>query len=279
MTCAHVVDGATSITVQLSDDTEYPATVIGSDSSSDVAVLKIDATGLTPATIGDSNALAVGETVVAVGNPMGTLSGSVTDGIVSAVDRSVEVEGNAMSLIQTDAAISPGNSGGGLFNGLGELIGLVNASGSTTTSSGAVSQNLGFAIPINEVMNVVNELIEKGYVARPALGVTVLSINESNAMQYGVDTYGVYIIQITPGSGAEKAGLQLGDRVVAVDNNSVNATTDLTGYLQGKNVGDTVSLQIERDGKMANYDVVLGEGATGPTATTDEDAQQNPFGR
>ena len=98
-------------------------------------------------------------------------------------------------------------------------------------------------------------------------------------MQYGVDTYGVYIIQITPGSGAEKAGLQLGDRVVAVDNNSVNATTDLTGYLQGKNVGDTVSLQIERDGKMANYDVVLGEGATGPTATTDEDAQQNPFGR
>ena len=279
LTCAHVVDGATSITVQLSDDTEYPATVIGSDSSSDVAVLKIDATGLTPATIGDSNALAVGETVVAVGNPMGTLSGSVTDGIVSAVDRSVEVEGNAMSLIQTDAAISPGNSGGGLFNGLGELIGLVNASGSTTTSSGAVSQNLGFAIPINEVMNVVNELIEKGYVARPALGVTVLSINESNAMQYGVDTYGVYIIQITPGSGAEKAGLQLGDRVVAVDNNSVNATTDLTGYLQGKNVGDTVSLQIERDGKMANYDVVLGEGATGPTATTDEDAQQSPFGR
>ena len=117
LTCAHVVDGATSITVQLSDDTEYPATVIGSDSSSDVAVLKIDATGLTPATIGDSNALAVGETVVAVGNPMGTLSGSVTDGIVSAVDRSVEVEGNAMSLIQTDAAISPGNSGGGLFNG------------------------------------------------------------------------------------------------------------------------------------------------------------------
>ena len=275
LTCAHVVDGANTITVQLYDDSEYSATVVGADSTSDVAVLKIEAEGLTPATIGDSDSLAVGETVVAVGNPMGTLSGSVTDGIVSAVNRDVRVSGNEMNLIQTNAAISPGNSGGGLFNGMGELIGLVNASGSTTTSSGAVSQNLGFAIPINEAMSVANDLIERGYVPRPALGVTILTINEENALQYGVSTYGVYILQITPGGSADKAGLQLGDRIVAVDNNSVNESTDLTGYLQNKNVGDTVSLQIERDGKMSFYDVVLGEGSTGSAAaTTDEDARR-----
>ena len=269
LTCAHVVDGATSITVQLSDDTEYPATVIGSDSSSDVAVLKIDATGLTPATIGDSNALAVGETVVAVGNPMGTLSGSVTDGIVSAVDRSVEVEGNAMSLIQTDAAISPGNSGGGLFNGKVELIGIVNASGSTTTSSGAVSQNLGFAIPISDAMDIATQLIENGYVARPALGVMILDINDAQtAYQYGVSNYGVYIIQVTPGGGADQAGLQAGDRIVSVDSNSVTTGQDLTSYLETKEIGDTVELQIEREGRMATYTVSLGESSanTGESA-------------
>ena len=269
LTCAHVVDGATSITVQLSDDTEYPATVIGSDSSSDVAVLKIDATGLTPATIGDSNALAVGETVVAVGNPMGTLSGSVTDGIVSAVNRAVEVEGNEMNLIQTDAAISPGNSGGGLFNGKGELIGIVNASGSTTTSSGAVSQNLGFAIPISDAMDIATQLIENGYVARPALGVMILDINDAQtAYQYGVSNYGVYIIQVTPGGGADQAGLQAGDRIVSVDSNSVTTGQDLTSYLETKEIGDTVELQIEREGRMATYTVSLGESSanTGESA-------------
>ena len=274
LTCAHVVSGANNITVQLPDETEYPATLVGADTTSDVAVVKIDATGLTPAAIGDSDALAVGETVVAVGNPMGTLSGTVTDGIVSAVNRSVQVEGNEMSLIQTNAAISPGNSGGGLFNGAGELIGIVNASGSTTTSSGAVSQNLGFAIPINEGMDVATQLIENGHVARPSLGIKVVNILDAQtAMQYGVSTYGVYIAQITPGSGAEQAGLQLGDRIVAVDNNSVNEYNDLTSYLATKNIGDTVSLQIERDGKMSNFDVVLGDG--GSTATATEENAQN----
>ncbi|MFR7452201.1 MAG: S1C family serine protease [Gemmiger sp.] len=274
LTCAHVVSGANTITVQLADNTEYSATLVGADSTSDVAVLKIEATGLTPATIGDSSALAVGETVVAVGNPMGTLSGTVTDGIVSAVNRSVQVEGNDMSLIQTNAAISPGNSGGGLFNAAGELIGIVNASGSTTTSSGAVSQNLGFAIPINEGMEVATQLIETGHVARPALGIQVINILDSQtAMQYGVSTYGVYVVRINPGSGAEAAGLQLGDRIVAVDNNSVNENNDLTSYLATKNVGDTVTLQVERDGRMSTLEVVLGESDGTTTAATQEDAQ------
>ena len=274
LTCAHVVSGASTITVQLQDNTEYSATIVGGDSTSDVAVLKIEATGLTPATIGDSSALAVGETVVAVGNPMGTLSGTVTDGIVSAVNRSVQVEGNDMSLIQTNAAISPGNSGGGLFNAAGELIGIVNASGSTTTSSGAVSQNLGFAIPINEGMEVATQLIETGHVARPALGIQVINILDAQtAMQYGVSTYGVYVVRINPGSGAEAAGLQLGDRIVAVDNNSVNENSDLTSYLATKNVGDTVTLQVERDGRMSTLEVVLGESDGTTTAATQEDAQ------
>ncbi len=274
LTCAHVVSGATNIKVQLADDTEYTATVVGEDSTSDIAVVKIDATGLSAATIGDSDALAVGELAVAVGNPLGTLSGTVTDGIISAVNRSVEVESNEMSLIQTDAAISPGNSGGGLFNGQGELIGIVNAKSGSTTNTGEATnaEGLGFAIPINTAMDIAQDLIENGYVKRPALGVTVITVTQENAMQFGVSDYGVYIYQITPGSGAANAGLQVGDRIIAIDDNSVSQNSDLTGYLQQKAVGDTVNLQIERDGKMATYQVVLGEGTSGAASTTENAA-------
>ena len=274
LTCAHVVNGATNIKVQLPDDTEYTATVVGADTTSDIAVVKIDATGLSAATIGDSDALAVGELAVAVGNPLGTLSGTVTDGIISAVNRSVEVESNEMSLIQTDAAISPGNSGGGLFNGQGELIGIVNAKSGSTTNTGEATnaEGLGFAIPINTAMDIAQDLIENGYVKRPALGVTVVTVTQENAMQFGVSDYGVYIYQITPGSGAANAGLQVGDRIIAIDDNSVSQSSDLTGYLQQKAVGDTVNLQIERDGKMATYQVVLGEGTNTSAASTTENA-------
>ena len=151
VTCAHVVSGANNITVQLADGTEYTATVVGQDSTSDVAVLKIEATGLTPAVIGDSDSLAVGETTIAVGNPLGTLSNTVTNGIVSALNREVTVQGNDMNLIQTSASISPGNSGGGLFNANGELIGIVNAKSSSSDAEG-----LGFAIPINTAMEMQN---------------------------------------------------------------------------------------------------------------------------
>ena len=274
LTCAHVVNGASNITVQLSDDTEYTASVVGLDTSTDVAVLKIEATGLSAATLGDSDTLAVGELAVAVGNPLGTLSGTVTNGIISAVNRSVEVESNEMSLIQTDAAISPGNSGGGLFNGQGELIGIVNAKSGSTTNTGEATnaEGLGFAIPINTAMDIAQDLIENGYVKRPALGVTVVTVTQENAMQFGVSDYGVYIYQITPGSGAANAGLQVGDRIIAIDDNSVSQSSDLTGYLQQKAVGDTVNLQIERDGKMATYQVVLGEGTNTSAASTTENA-------
>lgn len=255
LTCAHVISGANNITVQLCDDTEYTATVVGSDSTSDIAVIKVEATGLTPAVIGDSDALVVGEDAIAVGNPLGTLGGTVTNGIISALNRQVTVENNNMTLIQTNASISPGNSGGGLFNGNGELIGIVNAKSGYDEAEG-----LGFAIPINAAMTTAKELIENGYVKRPVLGITVREITDSQtALKYGVSSYGVYIFQVNTGSGADKAGLQMGDRIISIDDVAVSSSNDVVQYCQTKQVGDVVSLQIERDGKIMSFDVTLGE--------------------
>ena len=258
LTCAHVVSGATSVKVQLNgSDASYDATVVGQDSTSDIAVLKIDATGLTPAVIGDSDALAVGEVAVAVGNPLGTLSNTVTDGIVSALNRQVTVQDNDMTLIQTDASISPGNSGGGLFNGNGELIGIVNAKSSYSEAEG-----IGFAIPINTAMEIGQQLIESGSVARPALGVKIVDVTDAQtAQQLGVSTMGVYVVEVTKGSGAEAGGVQAGDRVLAVDDTAVSDTSALKNYLKDKSVGDTVALQVERDGKVLTLNVALGSSA------------------
>ena len=258
LTCAHVVSGATSVKVQLNgSDETYDATIVGEDSTSDIAVLKIEATGLTPAVIGDSDKLAVGETTVAVGNPLGTLSNTVTQGIVSALNRQVTVEDNDMTLIQTDTSISPGNSGGGLFNANGELIGVVNAKSSYSEAEG-----IGFAIPINTAMDIAQQLIENGAVARPVLGVSILDIsNSSAAQQYGVSAMGVYVADVTKGGGAEAAGVQRGDRIIAVDDTAVSSTSTVKSYLAGKEVGDTVSLQVERDGKVLTLNVTLGSSA------------------
>ena len=258
LTCAHVVSGATSVKVQLNgSDQSYDATVVGVDSTSDIAVLKVDATGLTPAVIGDSDKLAVGETTVAVGNPLGTLSNTVTQGIVSALNRQVTVEDNDMTLIQTDTSISPGNSGGGLFNANGELIGVVNAKSSYSEAEG-----IGFAIPINTAMDIAQQLIENGAVARPVLGVSILDIQDSStAQQYGVSALGVYVADVTKGSGAEAAGVQRGDRIIAIDDTAVSSTSTVKSYLADKQVGDTVTLQVERDGKVLTLNVTLGNSA------------------
>lgn len=255
LTCAHVVSGATSVKVQLNgSDESYDATIVGQDSTSDIAVLKIDATGLTPAVIGDSNALAVGEVAVAVGNPLGTLSNTVTDGIVSALNRQVTVQNNDMTLIQTDASISPGNSGGGLFNANGELIGIVNAKSSYSEAEG-----IGFAIPINTAMEISRQLIESGSVARPTLGVKIVDVTDAQtAQQLGVSTMGVYVVEVTKGSGAEAAGVQAGDRVLAVDDTAVSDSSALKNYLKDKAIGDSVNLQVERNGKVQTLTVTLG---------------------
>ena len=257
LTCAHVVDGATSVKVQLQNGETYDATIVGSDATSDIAVLKIEATGLTPAVIGDSSALAVGETVVAVGNPLGTLSNTVTDGIISALNREVTVEDNDMTLLQTNASISPGNSGGGLFNANGELIGIVNAKSSYSEAEG-----IGFAIPIDSAMEIAQQLIENGAVIRPALGVKILDVMDANtASQLGVSATGVYVVEVTAGGGAEAAGVQAGDRIIAVDDTAVSSSNSVKSYLADKQVGDTVNLQVEREGKVLTLTVTLGSGA------------------
>ena len=252
----HVVEGAQQVTVTLHDDSTYTATVVGADQQSDIALLKIDATGLTPAVLGDSDSVQVGEVVIAVGNPMGTLGGTVTDGIVSALNRDISVEGNEMTLMQTSAAISPGNSGGGLFNTNGELIGIVNAKYSDEDAEG-----LGFAIPVNTMKTVVQDLLENGYVTgRPALGITVITVGDvQTAMQYGVSSLGVYVNSVDEGSGAEAAGMKAGDRIVSIGTQLVESTDDVTNALKSYNVGDVVEVQVDRGRELITLQVTLGE--------------------
>ena len=255
----HVVEGARQITVTLANEESYSATVVGSDSESDLALLKIEATGLTPAVLGDSDTVQVGETVIAVGNPTGNLGGTITDGIVSALNRNVTVEGNNMTLMQTSAAVSPGNSGGGLFNANGELIGIVNAK-----SNGEDAEGLGFAIPVNTVKTVVQDLLESGYVTgRPAFGITVISITDAQtAMQYGVSSLGVYVQSVDEGSGAQAAGMEVGDRIVSIGSKLVESTSDVTNALKDYAVGDVVEVQVDRGRELLTLNVTLGEKTT-----------------
>ena len=259
LTCAHVVDGASTITVTIGDK-DYTATLVGEDTTSDIEVIKIDADGLTPATVGNSDSLKVGQSVMAVGNPLGELGGTVTGGMISALNRSVTIQGsssvNTMSLIQMDASVSPGNSGGGLFNMNGELVGIVNAKSSSSDAEG-----LGFAIPINDAIKVAQELLENGYVTgRPYLGITYLAVTDAQtASQLGVNAYGVYVVEVVKGGPAEKAGLQAGDRIVSVDGTEIASKDDLGTLMQKHAAGDTLSITIARDGQMQTVNVTLGE--------------------
>ena len=259
LTCAHVVSGASNITVSIGDK-DYPATLVGEDTTSDIAVVKVDATGLTPATVGNSDNLKVGESVMAVGNPLGELGGTVTSGIVSALNRSVSIQGsssvNTMSLIQMDSAVSPGNSGGGLFNMNGELVGIVNAKSSSSDAEG-----LGFAIPVNDAVKVAQELLENGYVTgRPYLGISYYAVTDAQtAAQLGVNAYGVYIVEVVKGGPADKAGLQAGDRIVSVDGSEVATQSDLGTLMQDHKAGDTIEITVARGGQMQTVNVTLGE--------------------
>ena len=289
LTCDHVVSGASNITVTIGDK-DYTATVVGEDSTSDIAVIKIDADGLTPAIVGDSDKLAVGDNVLAVGNPLGELGGTVTSGIVSALNRSVSIQSsssvNTMSLIQMDASVSPGNSGGGLFNMNGELIGIVNAKSSSSDAEG-----LGFAIPINDAIKVAQDLLENGYVTgRPYMGITYLAVNDAQtAAQLGVNAYGIYVVDVVSGGPADKAGLKAGDRIISIDNTEVAQKTDLGTLMQEHSAGDTLSITVARDGQMQTVSLTLGEknaansgngtnGASRQEKSAESAPQQNPQG-
>ena len=259
LTCDHVVSGASNITVTIGDK-DYPATIIGEDSTSDIAVIKIEADGLTPAIVGDSDKLAVGDNVLAVGNPLGELGGTVTGGMLSALNRSVTIQGtsstNTMSLIQMDASVSPGNSGGGLFNMNGELIGLVNAKSSSSDAEG-----LGFAIPINDAIKVAQDLLENGYVSgRPYMGITYLAVTDAQtAAQLNVTAYGVYVVDVVQGGPADKAGLKTGDRIVSIDGTEIAQKDDLGTLIQQHAAGDTLSITVAREGQMQTVSLTLGE--------------------
>ncbi|MEG1157726.1 MAG: trypsin-like peptidase domain-containing protein [Christensenellaceae bacterium] len=252
----HVIDGASSISVRLKNEQTYEAKLIGTDAKTDVAVLKVEAEGLTPVVFGDSDKLAVGDSAIAIGNPLGTLGGTVTNGIISALDRELTLENSTMNLLQTNAAINPGNSGGGLFNGKGELIGVVVAK-----SGGTNIEGLGFAIPVNDVKEVVTQLTSHGYVTgRADLGVTLVDIDTPQAaMQVGVNELGVYISKVEEGSSAQNIGFQVGDKVVAFNESEITSAAQISKALDDLAVGDTVQLTIVRGGQTASAEIVLGE--------------------
>lgn len=250
----HVIEDANSITVRTRSGDEYNASLVGSDEQSDLAVLKIDATGLTPAVLGDSTTLEVGDLAIAIGNPLGELGGSVTSGIISALDREMTIDGQTMTLLQTDAAVNPGNSGGGLFNANGDLIGIVNAK-----SSGENVEGIGFAIPISTATDIIDELIANGEVtSRPTLGVSLYNVeDEMTASQLGVDSTGVYIVQIVDGGAADNAGLRSGDRILSVDGSEVSSASDVRAALNKHKIGESISITVERNGQTQDFDVAL----------------------
>ena len=278
----HVIDDASNIKVTLKDGTVLKANLIAADEQTDLAVIKIEKDGLQPVTIGDSSALNVGDLAVAIGNPLGQLAGSATEGIISGLEREITLDGRIMKLIQTSAAINPGNSGGGLFDQYGNLIGIVVAK-----SAGSEVEGLGFVIPSNLVKKVTSSLIESGYVeGRAAAGISILDLTDANAaMQYGVQITGVYIAEIN-GNNAKASGLQVGDLIYYLDNTKITSGSQLISLIQEHEPGDKVTFTVVRDNEMHKIDLVLEEtGAISKAMEEDSAANQqngqqnqNPFG-
>ena len=250
----HVIQGANKVQVTLHDGSTYPAVIIGGVDENDIAVIKINATGLTVAEFGDSSKVKVGDTAVAIGNPLGQLGGTATTGIISALDRTLTIEGRTMTLMQTDAAINGGNSGGGLFNSKGELIGIVDAK-----SSGVGIEGLAFAIPINTVADIINDLVANGKVTtRPVVGITIQDVSEANAENYNLEAAGVYIAQVT-GENAKTAGFQQGDRIISIDGKEIKDSQTFISEVKKHKVGDTVSIVVSRQGQEIEIKTVLEE--------------------
>ena len=249
----HVVSGATSLKVTTTDGTEYDASVVGKDSQTDLAVIKVDANNLQAATLGDSDILQVGDPAIAIGNPLGELGGTVTTGIISATDRQITIDDETMTLLQTDAAINPGNSGGGLFNADGNLIGIVNAKESSTGIEG-----LGFAIPITPAQDIITELMQNGSVtSRPALNVSLYDYTSNNQGQYSKYEDGCYIVQIVKNGAADKAGLKQNDRILSFDGEQIQSTSDVKNVIKKHKIGDTIKMVVGRDSKKITVEITL----------------------
>ena len=263
----HVVEGATTLTVILHDGTEYDAKLVGGDETNDVALLKIEATGLPAVTIGSSDDLVVGDQVVAIGNPLGELTSTQTVGYISAKDRDVTTDGTTINMMQTDAAINPGNSGGPLFNMKGEVIGITTAKYSGTTTSGASIEGIGFAIPIDDVMGIISDLKEYGYVTGAYLGVTVRSMDADVANAYGLPV-GSQVASVESGSCSEKAGLKMQDIIMKLGEYEIEDNTDLLRALRKFKAGDTTTITVWRSGRELTLTITLDEK---PQQTTQEE--------
>lgn len=252
----HVVENAAKISITLPDGQSYTASVVGLDQQLDLGLLKIDATGLTPASLATSSNLVVGQTVVAVGNPLGQLGGSVSAGIISALDRNITIEGETMTLMQIDAAVNPGNSGGGLFNAQGNLIGIVNAK-----STGTDVEGIGFAIPIDTVTGILDDLKTYGYVTgRIRIGITMVDVlTEQSAWMYRVNELGTYVYQVNEGSAAEEGGLKRGDRILSVNGVKTANASEVKAELQKAEIGSNVTIVVSRSGMEVTLTVVATE--------------------
>ncbi len=251
----HVIEGATSLKVITYDGTEHPAKFVGGDEPGDLAVLKVEAQGLQAVTLGSSDDLIVGDQVVAIGNPLGELTSTLTVGYVSAKDRDINTSGALINMIQTDAAINPGNSGGPLFNMKGEVVGITTAKYSGTTSSGASIEGIGFAIPLDDVLKKITDLRDKGYISTGYLGVMVQDTDPALSY-YGIPA-GAFVVEVTPGYAAEKAGILAKDIIVSVDSHEVGGLNDLTFALQHYEPGETAVITVWRSGQLLKLEARL----------------------
>ena len=272
LTNYHVVESSDSIKVTTYDGTSYDAQLIGYDESNDIAVLKVDANDLTPVVLGDSDSVSVGDSVVAIGNPLGELTFSLTAGAISALDRPVTLSsGTTMNLMQTDCAINSGNSGGALFNLYGEVIGITNAKYSSSSSSSTASiDNIGFAIPINHVLSIVKSIIEKGYISKPYVGVSVSDVNQQTQL-YGIPA-GAAVQAVSDDSPAAKAGLQAGDVITSVNGTEITGSSDLVSLVSEAAIGDMLTMTVYRQGSTMELTVTVGEQVQ--SALANEQTQQ-----
>ena len=241
----HVIEGATTLTVIMDNEEEYAATVVGYDSSNDFALIKINATGLTPVKLGDSDDLIVGDQVCAIGNPLGEMTNSLTVGYISVKDRDVTIDNSVINMLQTDTAINPGNSGGPLFNMKGEVIGIT-----TAKSTGNAVESIGFAIPIDDVKGMIQELLEKGYISQPYMGVIIT--NEW-------DGVGVYVSSVEPDSPAFAAGLKKGDLIVGIGEYPTTTLSSLDKALRNFEAGDTTTISVYRSRQVIELTITFGE--------------------
>ena len=268
----HVVAGASSIKVTLYNGDTYDAALIGSDSDYDVAVLKINAEGLQPVTLGDSADVNVGDYVLAIGNPLGELTFSMSQGIVSSCNRAINVDGTPFNMIQVDCSINPGNSGGPLMNLYGEVVGIVSAKYSSYSNTAV--EGLGFAIPIGDVQAIIKDIMENGQITdKPAFGITAGTMTRQMAAQYQIDqTSGVFVYSVNKGGAGEKAGLQMGDVITKVDGTDISSMEDLTAVKKNHRAGDTVTVTYYRGGESHTTQLTF-DAKTAETEQTQQDQQ------